>query len=132
MPGVIDPQTIHADNLPGIWVPIQWELSEAERKREIDDQATASLLWAVDVPEALIRLALSEYKAEPADEPPGNFDPTMQGDWDESLLTFKFVKPIELVHIERDRRQLYLEYRFANFGTWSVTFEQERVVIERI
>jgi hypothetical protein len=44
MPGVIDPETINADTLPGIWSPVQWELNEHERIHELETQATASLL----------------------------------------------------------------------------------------
>ncbi len=28
MPGIIDPETTHVDDLPGIWSPVQWELTE--------------------------------------------------------------------------------------------------------
>lgn len=28
MPGVIDPETLPVDELPGIWTPVQWELTE--------------------------------------------------------------------------------------------------------
>ena len=50
MPKTIDPETIYVDDLPGIWSPVQWELSEQERAKELEEQATASLLWAVDTP----------------------------------------------------------------------------------
>ena len=30
MPGIIDPERIHVDVLPGIWTPVQWEMSEEE------------------------------------------------------------------------------------------------------
>ena len=48
MPRRIDPQTINVDELPGIWSPVQWELFEDERLEELENQATASLLWTVD------------------------------------------------------------------------------------
>ncbi len=50
MPGIIDPETMNADTLPGVWSPVQWELTEEERLQEQDTQATANLLWSVDVP----------------------------------------------------------------------------------
>ena len=31
MPSIIDPETIYVDNLPAIWSPVQWELTEEER-----------------------------------------------------------------------------------------------------
>ena len=60
MPGVIDPETMYTDDLPGIWSPVQWELSEEERREEIEQQAKASLLWSVSAPEAILRLLLVE------------------------------------------------------------------------
>jgi len=45
MPSIIDPETIHANELPAIWSPVQWELTEEERVEEIEEQAKASLLW---------------------------------------------------------------------------------------
>ncbi|GAG46260.1 unnamed protein product, partial [marine sediment metagenome] len=60
MPRSIDPQTMNVDELPGIWSPVQWDLSEDERLEELENQATASLLWTVDTPEAILRLFLNE------------------------------------------------------------------------
>jgi hypothetical protein len=31
MPSIIDPQTLYVDDLPAIWSPVQWELTEEER-----------------------------------------------------------------------------------------------------
>ena len=50
MPSVIDPETIQVDSLPALWSPIQSALTDDERARELEAQATASLLWAADVP----------------------------------------------------------------------------------
>jgi hypothetical protein len=36
MPSVIDPETIYADDLPAIWSPVQWELTEEERVQAQD------------------------------------------------------------------------------------------------
>jgi hypothetical protein len=58
MPGVIDPETMNTDGLPGIWSPVQWKLTEEERIAELEAQTEASLLSAVDVPEAILRLLL--------------------------------------------------------------------------
>jgi hypothetical protein len=60
MPSVIDPETMNVDKLPGVWSPVQWDLSEKERIEELDNQATASLLFSVDTPEAILRLLLDE------------------------------------------------------------------------
>ncbi|NIS79454.1 MAG: hypothetical protein GTO14_04415 [Anaerolineales bacterium] len=132
MPGVIDPETLYVDDLPGIWTPIQWELSEDERRKELEDQATASLLWAVDVPETILRLLLSECEIERTYDPPEGFDVESQGEWDSSLITFKFRRKIKLVGVKREPNHLSVEYDFGDFGSWIFEIGPERVVIERI
>jgi hypothetical protein len=131
MPSIIDPETIYVDNLPGIWNPVQWELSERERAQELEDQARASLLWAVDVPEAILRLLLDEVEIERAYGPPEGFDPGMQGEWDDELITFKFCRPIRLDRVDRSRDNLIATYQFQGFGYWRIEIEPEKVTIER-
>lgn len=132
MPGVIDPETMNADNLPGIWSPVQWELNAEERAQELENQATASLLWSVDVPEAVLRLLLQETTIERLFAPPEDYEPEDQGEWDEKLVTFGFQKPIKLVKVEREHNFLYLEYKFGDYGYWSFEIEPEQVTISRI
>jgi hypothetical protein len=88
MPGVIEPETINVDKLPGIWSPVQWELSEEERIQELHTQATASLLWAVDIPEAILRLLLGLTGIDRSLDPPEDYDAELQGEWDPKLVTF--------------------------------------------
>jgi hypothetical protein len=132
MPGVIDPETLYVDNLPGIWSPVQWELSEAERIQELEEQAKASLLAAIDVPESILRLLLNETEIERAYEPPAGYDPEQQGEWDESLVTFQFRRPIRLERVDRGPDSFLVEYNFGDLGYWILEFEPERVTIERI
>jgi hypothetical protein len=132
MPGVIDPETMNADELPGIWSPVQWDLSEDERAQELETQATASLLWSVDVPETILRMMLQETEIERLYEPPEGYDPNLQGEWDPKLITFGFKKPIELVKVERKRETLYLEYKFSDFGYWYFEIEPEKMTMGRI
>ncbi|HEX9616266.1 MAG TPA: hypothetical protein VGA03_02550 [Anaerolineales bacterium] len=132
MPGVIDPETVYVDDLPGIWSPVQWELSEAERIHELEEQAKASLLAAVDVPEAILRLLLDETEIERAYEPPSGYDPDQQGEWDDSLVTFQFRRQIRLERVERESDSISIEYNFGDLGYWILEFEPERVTIERI
>ncbi len=132
MPGVIDPETMDADDLPGIWSPVQWELTEEERVQEVEDQARASLLWSVDAPEAILRLLLQESDIERLLEPPEGYKPEVQGEWDSDLLTFGFERPIQLIKIERERDFLYLEYKFEDIGYWSIEIEPEKVTIQRL
>jgi hypothetical protein len=60
MPSIIDPETLYVDDLPAIWSPVQWELTGEERIAAVEEQATASLLWMMDAPEAILRLLLAE------------------------------------------------------------------------
>ena len=93
MPGVIDPETMNSDGLPGIWSPVQWWLTEEERIQELEAQSTASLLSAVGDPEAILRLLLQETGIERIFESPEDYDPGSQGEWDPELATFGFQKP---------------------------------------
>jgi hypothetical protein len=132
MPSVIDHETMNVDDLPGVWNPVQWDLTEEERAQEIENQARASLLWAVDVPEAILRLVLNESRIERAYEEPEGFDPDMQGDWDEELITFVFKRPIRLDSVERDRQSLAVTYELEGLGYWCIEIGPEKVVIERV
>jgi len=132
MPGVIDPETLYTDDLPGIWSPVQWELSEEERREEIEQQAKASLLWSVSTPEAILRLLLDECEIERTLDPPDGYDPELQGEWDESLVTFRFRRPIRLRQVERERESLYVEYDFGDVGYWAFEITPEEVLISRI
>lgn len=131
MPSVIDPETMHVDDLPGVWTPVQWDMDEAERSEEIENQATASLLYAVDAPEAVLRLLLDETYIERALEPPSGYDPDMQGDWDSDLVTFKFARPIRLIQVNRERDFLQIVYELQDLGRWVIEIEPERINIQR-
>jgi hypothetical protein len=132
MPGIIDPETINAQGLPGIWSPVQWELTEEERIEELNKQSTASLLWSVDIPEAILRLLLQEMDTQRLFEPPEGFDPTLQGNWDPELVTVGFQYPIELVKVVREPAHLYLEYKVGDSGYWAIDIEPEDVSITRM
>ncbi len=132
MPAIIDAETMNVDDLPGIWSPVQWELTEEERIQELEDQATASLLWTVDTPEAILRLLLNEITIERAFTPPDGFDPEQQGEWDENLLTFQFRQPIRLLKVDRKRDYLYIEYNFGDFGYWAFEIKPDQVNIFRL
>jgi len=132
MPSVIDHETMNVDDLPGVWNPVQWEITEAERTQEIENQARASLLWSVDAPEAILRLLLSEAEIERAYDPPDGFDPEMQGEWDHELISFKFLRSVRLDGVDRDQRSLAVTYEFEGLGHWRIELEPERVIIERV
>jgi hypothetical protein len=132
MSSIIDPQTLYVDDLPAIWSPVQWELDEEERVKAVEEQATASLLWTMDAPEAILRLLLDETGIQRLYSPPKDYNLQEQGDWDKSLITFGPEHPIKLESVERTPTRLELVYDFGNLGTWEFVIESERVSIERI
>ena len=132
MPGIIEPETIEVDKLPGVWSPVQWELTEEERRLELHEQATASLLWSVNMPEALLRLVLGETDIQRIFDPPPGYDPEVQGEWNNELVTFAFKKPIRLEREAHENGDLILELSIEGAGTWRMEFYEEQVVIERV
>lgn len=132
MPSILDPQTLYVDDLPTVWSPVQWELTEEERIQAVEEQATASLLWSMDAPEAVLRLLLEETDIERLFEPPDGYILAEQGDWDKKLITFGPKRPIKLESVERTPTRLELVYNFAELGTWEFIIESEKVRIERI
>lgn len=132
MPIDIDPETINADELPGIWSPVQWELTEEERIMELENQARSNLLYAVDVPEAILRLLLNETEVERLYQAPDHYDPEQQGEWDENIVTFQFKRSIKLEQVEREENYLYAEYKLTDLGRWGVEIEPDGVSISRL
>jgi hypothetical protein len=132
MPGVIDHETIHVDNLPTVWSPVQRELSPEEHAKELEEQATASLLWASPVPEQILRILLNETAIDRSEEPPDGFDPDVQGEWSETLLAFAFTRAIHLTREERTSDRLVLEYKLEDAGYWLFEITHDTVTIGRI
>ena len=132
MPSIIDPQTLYVDDLPAIWSPVQWELTEEERIQAVEEQATASLLWSMDAPEAILRLLLDETGIERLFAPPANYNSEEQGDWDEKLITFGPKRAITLESVERTPLRLELVYNLSELGRWEFIIESEKVSIARI
>ncbi|NJD58475.1 MAG: hypothetical protein C3F13_05500 [Anaerolineales bacterium] len=131
MPGIIDPETINVMAIPGIWSPVQWELTEEERINELEAQTVAGLLWSVDIPEAILRLLLQEAEITRIFEPPENYDPEIQGEWNPEITANGFRNPIELVKVERETNYLYLEYKLGDSAYWYIEIEPEKVTIAR-
>jgi hypothetical protein len=132
MPAIIDTQALNVNDLPTVWSPVQWELTENERVDELENQATASLLWAADAPEAILRLLLGETEIGRAFTPPDKFDPEQQGDWDPEIVTYQFKHPIQLVKSIREQDSLYVEYNFGELGHWAFEISPDEVRIEHI
>jgi len=132
MPSILDPETIYVDDLPGIWSPVQWELTPEERNHELEEQARASILWSINIPEAVLRLFLNETQIERAFNPPDRYDPEQQGDWDPDLVTFKFRRSIRLEKVLREPDYLYVEYSFSELGVWALEIEPEKITIKKV
>jgi len=132
MPSIIDPQTVHVDELPVIWSPVQWELTEEEHVEAVNEQATASLLWTMDAPEAILRLLLGETEIQRLYQQPEDYDPEEQGEWDKEILTFGPYRAMKLIEVERDPEFLRLVYNCGDLGYWEFMIEPEKVTIERI
>ncbi len=132
MPSIIDGEHMNVDRLPGVWCPVQWDMTPEERVQEVEEQARASLLGSIDVPEAILRLLLDETEVERAYEPPEGYDPTQQGEWDEELITFQFRRPIKLVSVDRKRDNLYVEYDFGDLGHWAMEIGPEEMHLQRV
>ncbi len=132
MPSAVDYETMNVNELPAIWSPVQWELNNEERELELEDQARASLLWAVDVPEAVLRLLINEVEVQRIHEPPAGYDPDEQGEWNPELVTFAFRRHVHLEKVERDEEGLSVEYRVQELGHWRVEIDDEGASVERI
>lgn len=132
MPSVIDPETLYVDDLPAIWSPVQWDLTEEERVQAVEGQATASLLWTMDAPEAILRMLLDETGIQRLFAPPQGYDPQEQGEWEKALITFGPKRPMKLESVKRTPTRLELVYDFEDLGRWEFVIESERVRIERI
>ena len=132
MPSIIDPQTLNVDDLPAIWSPVQWELTEEQRVQAVEEQSTASLLWSMDAPEAILRLLLDETGIQRLFGPPPGYDAEQQGDWDEKLITFGPKHTLKLESIERTPTRLEVVYNFGELGWWEFIIEAEKVSIARI
>ena len=132
MPSIIDTQALNVNELPSLWSPVQWDLTEDESLEELENQATASLLSAADAPEAILRLLLNETEIVRAFEPPEGFDPEQQGDWDPEIVTYQFRRPVRLVKSFREPDSLYVEYHFGELGRWALEIGPDEVKISHI
>jgi hypothetical protein len=132
MPSIIDPQNLNVDNLPAIWSPFQWGLTEVERIQAVEEQATASLFGGMDAPEAVLRLLLDETGIDRLNNAPSGYDVEQQAAWSGNLITFGPKRAIKLESCERTPTCLELVYDFGELGKWEFIIESEKVSIARI
>lgn len=105
--------------------------SPEEHAKELEDQATVSLLWSGPVPEQILRILLGETAIERVEEAPAGFDPDVQGEWNQGLLAFAFTRPIKLTREERTSEKLILEYHLEGAGDWRFEITNDTVTIGR-
>ena len=80
----------------------------------------------------MLRLLLNETAIERASEPPAGFDPDLQGEWDDSLVTFAFRRRVKLTREQRLPDKLVLEYKVEDAGYWMLEIAPDTVTIGRI
>ncbi len=132
MPSIIEHETMHVDDLPAVWSPVQWELSEEERVAELESQAQASLLWMMDAPEAILRLLLNETEMKRLYTAPDGYDEQEQAEWDSDIVTFGAKRAFKLDSVTREKDALYLVYKVGDLGYWELEIGAEQVTIKRI
>jgi hypothetical protein len=125
----IDPLTFPTINLPAIWTPIK-EKSEANPLAlQIHEQAKASLLITADTIESILRLLLGETEVERVFTPPKGYDTELQGEWDNSAITFAFIKSIRIISENRDPEQLEMQYEVEGRGIYNITVNKAGIEI---
>jgi hypothetical protein len=87
---------------------------------------------SVDGPKGILRLLLQETETDRILEPPEDYDPETQGKWDTEFASFGFRKPFELIKVEREHNNPYLEYKFGDYSHWFVEIEPEKVTIAKM
>ncbi len=134
MPSVIDPETMPADDLPGLWSPAESRLPHDDLRKDLTEEARARLLWMVSPPETILRLLLNETEIDSGFIPSG-IDPHGSGGENEpgeDEFTFYFAREFELIKTERSRDRLYVEYKVQDLGYWYLNIESEKATIGRL
>jgi hypothetical protein len=124
MTSVIDPLTFPVIDVPAIWCPPETKTRTAHPVLELERQAQANLILSADIIESVIRLIFGEAEIEKVMEPPEGYDPDVQGDWDESVATYAFKRPILKIEEERDEQHLLLVYSMKELGTYRVALTE--------
>ncbi|NIM93892.1 MAG: hypothetical protein GTO18_09305 [Anaerolineales bacterium] len=96
------------------------------------NKTQASLIWAICIPEAILRLLLNEMAFERTLEPPPGYDPSVQGSWDETYATYTFRRAIRITEYSRDVNRLLVDYDFGSLGRWKVDIQPKEVTIRKI
>jgi hypothetical protein len=127
----IDPLTFPTINLPAIWTPIK-EKSEANPLAlQIQEQARASLLLTADTIESILRLLLGETEVERVFTPPKGYDTELQGEWDNSAITFTFIRSIRIFSENRDPEQLKMQYEVEGRGIYNIILNKDGIEIKK-
>lgn len=131
MSGYLDPLTFPVLNVPAIWCPQKEKEMGNHLAESIEEQAQASLLASADIVEAVLRILDGETGIERVFNPPQGYNPEVQGDWDDQLVTFAFRRRVEKIREERDDELLRMEYRMEGCGQYSIEITAEGFSIEK-
>ena len=83
------------------------------------------------IAEAVLRMLYGETEIERVFNPPQGYNPEVQGDWDDQLVTFAFQRRVEKISEERDDESMRLEYRMEGCGQYSIEITAEGFSIEK-
>ncbi len=131
MAGVLDPLTFPTLDVPAIWCPRKEKRLGNALAQRIEEQARGSLLVCADPVESVLRVIYGETEIERALIPPEGYDPAIQGEWDESLVTFAFARRVRKISEERNEQSLRLEYEMAGSGRFFVEITPDGFSISR-
>jgi hypothetical protein len=131
MSGFLDPLTFPTIDVPAIWCPRKEKRLGSTLALSIEEQAKGSLLQSADLVEVVLRLIYGETEIERTFVPPEGYDPEVQGEWDESQVTFAFARKVKKVFEERNEQCLQMEYQVDGSGRFRVEITPESFSIER-
>ncbi len=131
MSGVLDPLTFPSLDVPAIWCPQKEKLLGNALARSIEEQARGCLLQSADPVEAVLRLIYGETEIERAFVPPEGYNPQVQGEWDDSQVTFAFTRRVQKISEERNEDSLRMEYAVDGSGRFHVEITPDSFSIAR-
>jgi len=131
MAGVLDPLTFPTLGVPAIWCPRREKLRGSPLALSIEEQAKGSLLQSADLVESVLRMIYGETEIERALVPPAGYDPQIQGEWDDTLVTFAFTRRVRKLSEDRNEQTLQMEYQMDGHGRFSIEITPEGFSITR-
>jgi hypothetical protein len=132
MTSEFDPLTFPTFSVPAIWTYQKPPEGGQEFGNYLEAQALNGLIGTSDIFEVMLRLLLGLTDIERIYEPPEEYDPEIQGEWDDSIITFAFTKKVKPVEERRGEGVLTSEYIVEGSGSYRVELEYEKLTIQKI